>query len=178
MVLTNRRTGPRGLLHEISEGTHGHACRLPRGGLLSGRSRDLRHHAEDRQAVGRGGAGGPRPGSTPVGRHNYDGVGDLVAETVARTKGRISAKRLLPVATAAGYEGSARNFRRLVAEAKAAVADRRTTGVGGPGCGHPGDMVVFDWGEIGPLYRLLRRGGLEPVCASSPSPTTWEPTPP
>ena len=52
-------------------------------------------------------------------RHNYDGVADVVAETVARTKGRITAKRLLPVAKAAGYTGSARNFRRLVAEAKA-----------------------------------------------------------
>ena len=41
-----------------------------------------------------------------------------MAETVARTKGRITAKRLLPVAEAAGYNGSARNFRRLVAEAK------------------------------------------------------------
>ena len=32
--------------------------------------------------------------------------------------GRISAKRLLPEARAAGYAGSARNFRRLVADAK------------------------------------------------------------
>ena len=31
----------------------------------------------------------------------------------------MSAKRMLPIARAAGYEGSARNFRRLVAEAKA-----------------------------------------------------------
>ena len=38
-------------------------------------------------------------------RHNYDGVADLVAESVARTKGRISAKRLLPTAEAAGYKG-------------------------------------------------------------------------
>lgn len=44
---------------------------------------------------------------------NYDGVADLVAEKVAARKGRISAKRLLPAARAAGYEGSARNFRRV-----------------------------------------------------------------
>jgi hypothetical protein len=43
-------------------------------------------------------------------RHNYDAVADLVSDSVARTKGRISAKRLLPVAVAAGYRGSARNF--------------------------------------------------------------------
>ena len=51
-------------------------------------------------------------------------VADLVAERVAATSGRISAKRLLPAARAAGYAGSARNFRRLVAEAKQDVAAR------------------------------------------------------
>ena len=60
-------------------------------------------------------------------RHNYDGVADVVAETVARTKGRITAKRLLPVARAAGYTGSARNFRRLVAEAKVAWRSKNRT---------------------------------------------------
>ena len=49
---------------------------------------------------------------------NTDLVAGLVAERVVETRGRISAKRLLPVAVAAGYEGSARNFRRVVAEAK------------------------------------------------------------
>ena len=50
--------------------------------------------------------------------HNYDDVVELVAARVAKTGARISAKRLLPAARAAGYEGSARNFRRLVAEVK------------------------------------------------------------
>ena len=54
----------------------------------------------------------------PVRPRNYDEVGELVAEKVAKTFGKISAKRLLPAARAAGYEGSDRNFRRLVAEAK------------------------------------------------------------
>ncbi len=39
-----------------------------------------------------------------VGR-NTDCVADLVAEAVRRTDGRISAKRLLPKARAAGYTG-------------------------------------------------------------------------
>ena len=43
----------------------------------------------------------------------------LVAKRVESSKGRISAKRLLPAARAAGYAGSARNFRRLVAAQKA-----------------------------------------------------------
>jgi transposase len=50
---------------------------------------------------------------------NTDQVAELVAERVRATDGRISAKRLLPVARVAGYAGSARNLRRLVAEAKA-----------------------------------------------------------
>ena len=62
-----------------------------------------------------------------------------------------SAKRLLPVAEAAGYEGSARNFRRLVAEAKTEWQSENHRGRR-PGVWAPGDMVVFDWGEIGPLF--------------------------
>src|SRR4051794_13845513 len=52
--------------------------------------------------------------------HNYENVADLVAARVTAPAGGVSAKRLLPVARAAGYEGSGRNFRRLVAEAKQA----------------------------------------------------------
>jgi hypothetical protein len=84
-------------------------------------------------------------------RHNYDSVVEVVVETVARTKGRISAKRLLPVAMAAGYVGSDRNFRRLVAEAKAEWRSANHRGRR-PGVWAPGETLVFDWGEIGPLY--------------------------
>lgn len=89
-------------------------------------------------------------GSAPV-AHNYDAVRDVVVDRVAKTKGRISAKRLLPVARAAGYTGSPRNFRRAVAEAK--VAWQRSHHRGRrPGVWAPGDMLVMDWGEIGPLF--------------------------
>src|SRR5580704_452361 len=57
-------------------------------------------------------------GEPPVRRareRNYDLVSALVADRVAATSGRVSAKRLLPAARAAGYAGSPRNFRRLVA---------------------------------------------------------------
>src|SRR5580658_1956641 len=83
--------------------------------------------------------------------HNYDAVSAIVAERVARTAGRITAKRLLPVAVAAGYAGSARNFRRAVAEAKAEWRRDHHRGRR-PGVWAPGDMLVFDWGEIGPLF--------------------------
>ena len=44
--------------------------------------------------------------------HNYGPVTDIITERVAKTEGRISATRLLPVVRAAGYSGSARNLRR------------------------------------------------------------------
>jgi transposase len=84
-------------------------------------------------------------------RHNYDGVEDLVAKSVDKTRGRISAKRLLPVAVADGYRGSARNFRRLVAQAKVTWRSENHRGRR-PGVWSPGDVLVFDWGEIGPLF--------------------------
>ena len=49
-------------------------------------------------------------------RRNYESVRPLVATKIEETKGKISAKRLLPAARAAGYGGSDRNFRRLVAQ--------------------------------------------------------------
>ena len=68
-----------------------------------------------------------------------------------RRAGRISAKRLLPEARAAGYAGSARNFRRLVAKAK---ADWRRDHHRGrrPAVWSPGDTLVIDWGAEGTLH--------------------------
>jgi transposase len=83
--------------------------------------------------------------------HNYDPVTDIIAKRVAKTEGRISAKRLLPVVRAAGYSGSARNLRRAVAEAKATWRIEHHRGRR-PGVWAPGDMLVFDWGESGPLF--------------------------
>ena len=72
-----------------------------------------------RRVIARHEAGGGAPVRSPR-EHNYDAVAALVAERVKKTSGRISAKRLLPAARAAGYSGSPRNFRRLVAAAKQA----------------------------------------------------------
>ena len=54
-----------------------------------------------------------RPRNTEIARR-------VVAEKIAETKGKMTAKRLLPIALAAGYSGSARNLRRLVAEIRKA----------------------------------------------------------
>jgi hypothetical protein len=72
-------------------------------------------------------AGGEAPERTPRG-HNYDAVAELVTGRVKKTSGKISAKRLLPAARAAGYPGSARNFRRLVAAEQAGVAGGASPG--------------------------------------------------
>jgi transposase len=87
----------------------------------------------------------------PPPAHNYDEVTDLVAQRVEKTKGRISAKRLLPAAVAAGYTGSDRNFRRLVADEK---RNWRTDNHRGrrPGVWEPGDVLAIDWGAIGTLH--------------------------
>src|SRR5215212_12174321 len=76
-------------------------------------------HKTVKRIVERHNAGGAAPPRTERG-HNYDPVAELVADRVQRSQGRISAKRLLPAARTAGYAGSPRNFRRLVAEAKQA----------------------------------------------------------
>jgi transposase len=79
---------------------------------------------------------------------NYGAVADLVAERVRMSKGRISAKRLLPAARAAGYGGSDRNFRRLVAAAKADWrAGQARAGGRRPAVWTPGQTLVIDWGE-------------------------------
>jgi len=92
----------------------------------------------------------PRPKGT-------DPVGELIAGRVRATDGRISAKRLLPAARAAGYAGSARNLRRAVAAAKADW--RRDRRVYRPWVPVPGEHLVIDWGS---------EAGLHVFCAVLP----------
>jgi transposase len=92
-----------------------------------------------------------RRGPTVPRRRNYDAVADLVADKVSKTAGRISAKRLLPAARAAGYEGSPRNFRRLVAQAKEQWRRGQHRGRR-PGVWGPGETLLIDWGVEGGLH--------------------------
>jgi hypothetical protein len=95
------------------------------------------------------------PGRPPVARvertKNFDSVAAVVAKRVASSGARISAKRLLPVAVAAGYDGSARNFRRLVAAEKASWAAGHHRGRR-PGVWVPGEVLAIDWGATGTLH--------------------------
>ena len=84
----------------------------------------------------------------PARPKNTDCVTDVIADKVRSTDGSISAKRLLPAARAAGYTGSARNFRRAVAEAKANW--RCTRRIYRPWRPRPGEHLVIDWTVEGP----------------------------
>jgi hypothetical protein len=82
---------------------------------------------------------------------NFDQVRGLVAQRVEKTSGRISAKRLLPQARSAGFAGSARNFRRLVAEVKAEWRRGHHRGRR-PGVWAPGETLIIDWGVEAGLH--------------------------
>lgn len=105
-------------------------------------------HKTVRRVLERQQQGPPPPGRAR--RHNTAVAVDVVREKLAGTDGRISAKRLLPLARAAGYAGSARNFRRLVAAEKEAWRRRRR--VYRPWLPTPGEHLAIDWGQIGPLH--------------------------
>jgi transposase len=83
--------------------------------------------------------------------HNYDEFSELITTRIEATKGRISAKRLLPAARAAGYSGSPRNLRRLVAEAKVAWRAEHHR-VFRPAVWAPGGVLAIDWGAEGRLH--------------------------
>ncbi len=103
-----------------------------------------------RRVIARHEAGGGAPVRSPRER-NYDVVTALVAERVGKTSGRISAKRLLPAARAAGYSGSPRNFRRLVAAQKQLWRRDHHRGRR-PAVWSPGEHLVIDWGAEGGLH--------------------------
>jgi transposase len=106
------------------------------------------HKTVKRAVIGQGLAESPKRAAR---QHNFDLVSDVVAERVGKTSARISAKRLLPAAKAAGYAGSARNFRRLVAKAKRAWRAERPRGRR-PGVWAPGEVLVIDWGTEAGLH--------------------------
>ena len=126
-------------------GQAAHARWMPGAAVICGTT-----HKTAKRIVAAHEAGGKVGGRRDRG-HYYDAVAELVTERVRVSRGRISAKRLLPVARAAGYAGSARNFRRLVAEAKAQWQRGHHRGRR-PAAWMPGDTLAVDWGSQGSLH--------------------------
>ena len=107
-------------------------------------------HKTVKRVIERGEAGGERVVRAPR-PSNYEQVREMVATAIKAGLGRASAKRLLPKARVAGYSGSDRNFRRLVAEEKARF--RRENGRGRrPAVWSPGEHLVIDWGVIAGVH--------------------------
>ena len=80
-------------------------------------------------------------------RGNNESVRALVTSKAEGTRGKISAKRLLPEAVFSGYSGSARNFRRLVAQEKTRYRQRRASiSPRRPAVWSPGEHLVIEWG--------------------------------
>jgi transposase len=88
---------------------------------------------------------------------NTDAVRATMLEHVRKLKGKASAKRMLPIARAAGYTGSDRNFRRLIAEVKRDVRAEIGRYQRRPAIWVPGETLVIDWGTL--------PGGLKVFCA-------------
>lgn len=103
-------------------------------------------HKTVKRVIERALAGGAKPLRKERER-NYASVEEVVRARVVDSKGRMQAKQIFPAAQAAGYTGSARNFRRLVASVKNDYhrTNRRTRR---PAVWVPGEYLVFDWTEL------------------------------
>lgn len=108
------------------------------------------------EAHRRGAVDEHRARRAPVAK-NTDIARTVVIDKINETKGRMSAKRLLPIARAAGYSGSARNFRRLVASVKKAFRAEQGRHQRRPAVWSPGDVLAIDWGVL--------PSGLKVFCA-------------
>jgi transposase len=109
--------------------------------VLCGTTHKTVKRVVERRAAGQrpGRRGTPRPGVA-------EPFIDLIYGRVKATDGRITAKRLLPVARAAGYTGSARTFRRAVAAQKALWRKHRR--VYRPWVPEPGQHLLIDYGTV------------------------------
>ncbi|MBA3358516.1 MAG: IS21 family transposase [Thermoleophilaceae bacterium] len=80
-----------------------------------------------------------------------DDFAGLICERVEQTGGRVTARRLMRLVRAAGYEGSERSLRRAVADAKEAWRAKQALEgrVYRPWVSGPGEWMLCDWGAAG-----------------------------
>ena len=114
------------------------------GGLLGCDHKTVKRYVE---AAGKAGQLAPALTRSRV----TDDFADLIAERVERTAGRVTARRLMRLARAAGYEGSERSLRRAVAAAKERWRAKQALEgrVYRPWVSEPGEWMLCDWGAAG-----------------------------
>jgi transposase len=80
-----------------------------------------------------------------------DDFADLIWERVEQTGGRVTARRLMRLVRAAGYDGSERSLRRAVAVAKESWRAKQALEgrVYRPWVSEPGEWLLCDWGAAG-----------------------------
>lgn len=106
--------------------------------------------------------------SRPAPETNTAVVAQLIQERVRQTDGRIGAKRLLPVAEAAGYTGSLRNLQRAVKAAREAWKAQRRSYRRGDFYGAPnGDVHPAPTGDFHLALDSLALRGSPPVCSKA-----------
>lgn len=97
----------------------------------------------------------------------------LVAAKVEETRGKISAKRLLPEARGAGHEGSDRNFRRSVAHEKSRHRQRQAIARSRPPAGA---ALEFDRLELFCTGDLPEATAMAKILALAYLPNSFSPT--
>ena len=80
-----------------------------------------------------------------------DDFAGLIAERVEQTQARVTARRMMRLVRAAGYEGSERSLRRAVADAKEVWRQKQALEgrVYRPWVSAPGEWMLCDWGAAG-----------------------------
>jgi len=95
-----------------------------------------------------------------------DDFAGLIAERVEQTGGRVTARRLMRIARAAGYEGSERSLRRAVAAAKDAWRSKQALPV------RPELACAQDGESTHELARLWRRDRVGTATGELRSPSS------
>lgn len=93
-----------------------------------------------------------------------DQVAELVRQKVEETKAKITAKRIMRLARADGYTGSARSLRRAVREAKSRYR-AATFRIYRPWRSAPGEFLICDWAKAGTVPTPAGPKPLSMFCA-------------
>jgi transposase len=89
----------------------------------------------------------------------------VIQDKLEATHGKIRAKALFRIVRGAGYEGSARTLRRVVAVERAAWRSAQQRRAYRPWNSAPGDVLIVDWGHVGTVPTAAGLRKLYCFCA-------------